>query len=265
MSIPLRQGRLFTRYDRQGATPVVVIGETMARRYWPDEDAVGRKIKLGFVGTPIVREIVGVVGDTRHAGLDSEPRTEIFLPHLQEPYGSMTYVVRTTKDPAMMLQAVKGEVWKVNKDLPFASIATVDTLISRSLGERRFNLILLGSFALIALLLAGVGIYGLISFSISRRTHEIGVRMAMGARTGDILRMVLKEGLMLTVAGVGLGLAASIALTRLLESLLYDTSATDPLTFAVISLVLASVALAACFVPARRATKVDPMVALRYE
>ena len=177
----------------------------------------------------------------------------------------MTYVVRTTKDPASMLQAVKGEVWKVNKDLPFASIATVETLISRTLGERRFNLILLGAFAVIALLLAGIGIYGLISFSISRRGHEFGVRMAMGAQTGDIMKMVLKEGLMLMLAGVGLGLAVSIALTRLLSSLLFGTSATDPLTFVMISVVLAVVALTACFVPARRATKVDPMVALRYD
>jgi putative ABC transport system permease protein len=265
MGIPLRQGRLFTRFDRLGAPPVVLIAEKMARRYWQDEDPVGKKIKLGFVGVPVIREIVGVVGDVRHKGLDSDPRIEIFLPHLQEPYGSMTYVVRTTKDPATTLQAVKGEVWKVNKDLPFASIATVDTLIARTLGERRFNLILLGSFAVIALMLAGVGIYGLISFSISRRVHEFGVRMAMGAQTGDIMKMVLKEGVMLMLAGVGLGFMVSVALTRLLSSLLYGTSATDPLTFVVISIALAVVALTACFVPARRATKVDPMIALRYD
>jgi len=265
MSIPLRSGRLFTRFDRRGAMSVVVIGETMARRFWPDQDPVGKKIRLGFLGQPVVREIVGVVGDARHTGLDSDPRTEIFLPHAQEPYGSMTYVVRTASDPATMLQAVKGEVWAVNKNLPFASIATIDDLVSRSLGERRFNLLLLGAFAIIALTLASVGIYGLISFSTSRRTHEIGVRMALGAADRDIMKLVLKEGLMLTGIGVALGFAAAIALTRLLSSLLFGISATDPLTFIVIPVILAGVALVACFVPARRATKVDPMVALRYE
>jgi putative ABC transport system permease protein len=265
MGIPLRRGRFYTRFDRDGTQPVALIGETMARRFWPDEDPVGKKINLGFLGQPVIREIVGVVGDTHHTGLDSEPRTEVFLPHLQEPYGSMTYVVRTANASSTLLQAVKGEVWAVNKDLPFASIATIDELVSRSLGERRFNLLLLGSFATIALTLASIGIYGLMSFSTSRRTHEIGVRMALGAQTRDVMKLVLKEGLMLTISGVAFGVAASIALTRLLSSLLFGVSATDPVTFAVISVVLAGVALVACFVPAHRATKVDPMVALRYE
>lgn len=265
MGIPLRSGRLFTRFDRDVSQPVVLIGETTARRFWPDEDPVGKKITLAFLGQPKVREIIGVVGDTRHTGLDSNPRTEIFLPHLQEPYGSMTYVVRPARDSAALLQAVKTEVWAVNKDLPFSSVATIDELVSRSLGERRFNLLLLGSFAAIALTLASIGIYGLMSFSTSRRTHEFGVRMALGAQTRDVITLVLREGLVLTMTGVALGLAASIVLTRLLSSLLFGVTATDPVTFAVISLVLAGVALAACFVPAHRATKVDPMVALRYE
>ncbi|HKS42401.1 MAG TPA: ABC transporter permease [Blastocatellia bacterium] len=265
MSIPLRRGRFFTRFDREGAPPVVLIGETLARRYWPNEDPVGKKIKFGFYGEPYIREIIGIVGDARHEGLDSDPRAEIFVPHLQEPYGSMTYVVRTSSDPTLLLQAVKSEIWAVNKNLPFSSVATIDDLVSRSLGERRFNLLLLGSFAAIALMLASVGIYGLISFSTSRRTHEIGVRMALGAQTDDILKMVLKEGMRLAVTGVGLGLAASIALTRLLSSFLFGVSATDPITYAGVSLVLAAVALLACYIPARRAMKVDPMVALRYE
>jgi len=265
MGIPLRSGRLFTRFDRDASQPVALIGETTARRFWPDEDPVGKKITLAFLGQPKVREIIGVVGDTRHTGLDSNPRTEIFLPHLQEPYGSMTYVVRPARESAALLQAVKTEVWAVNKDLPFSSVATIDELVSRSLGERRFNLLLLGSFAVIALALASIGIYGLMSFSTSRRTHEFGVRMALGAQTRDVITLVLREGMVLTLIGVALGLAASIVLTRLLSSLLYGVTATDPATFAVISLVLAGVALAACFVPARRATKVDPMIALRYE
>lgn len=265
MAIPLRSGRLFTRSDREGSQPVALIGETTARRFWPDEDPVGKKIKLAFLGQPKIREIIGVVGDARHTGLDSNPRTEIFLPHLQEPYGSMTYVIRTARESATLLQAVKNEVWAVNKDLPFASIATIDELVSRSLGERRFNLLLLGSFAVIALTLASIGIYGVMSFSISRRTHEFGVRMALGAQTVDVITLVLREGMILTMIGVAVGLAASLALTRLLSSLLFGVTATDPVTFVVISLVLAGVALTACFVPARRATKVDPMIALRYE
>ena len=177
----------------------------------------------------------------------------------------MTYVIRTARESATLLQAVKNEVWAVNKDLPFASIATIDELVSRSLGERRFNLLLLGSFAVIALTLASIGIYGVMSFSISRRTHEFGVRMALGAQTVDVITLVLREGMILTMIGVAVGLAASLALTRLLSSLLFGVTATDPVTFVVISLVLAGVALTACFVPARRATKVDPMIALRYE
>jgi putative ABC transport system permease protein len=265
MGIPLRHGRFFTRFDREGAPPVVLIGETLARRYWPNEDPVGKKIKFGFFGAPFPREIIGIVGDARHKGLDSDPRAEIFIPHLQEPYGSMTYIVRTTGDPSLLLQAVKGEIWAVNKNLPFSSVATIDELVSRSLGERRFNLLLLGSFAAIALALASLGIYGLISFSTSRRTHEIGVRMALGAQTSDILKMVLKEGMTLTITGVGLGLAASIALTRLLSSFLFGVSATDPIVYTGVSLLLAAVALLACYIPARRAMKVDPGVALRYE
>jgi putative ABC transport system permease protein len=265
MGIPLRSGRQFTRFDRDGAQPVVLIGETMARRFWPDEDPVGKRIKLGFLGQPKIREIIGVVGDARHTGLDSNPRTEIFLPHLQEPYGSMTYVVRPRGQSAAPLQEIKSEVWALNKDLPFSSIATLDELVSRSLGERRFNLLLLGSFSLIALTLASIGIYGLMSFSISRRTHEFGVRMALGAQTGDVINLVLREGMVLTVIGVTVGLTASIALTRLLSNLLFGVTATDPATFIVIPLVLAGVALAACLVPARRATRVDPMIALRYE
>ncbi|HYV06473.1 MAG TPA: FtsX-like permease family protein, partial [Blastocatellia bacterium] len=265
LGIPLRRGRFFTSFDRDGAQPVVLISETAARRFWPDEDPVGKKINLDFVGDSKVREIIGVVGDVRHEGLDSDPRTEVFMPHLQAPYGSMTYVVRTTSQPSVSLQAIKNEIWAVNKNLPFSSISTVDELVSRSLGERRFNLILLGAFAGIALTLAGIGIYGLISFSTSRRTHEIGVRIALGAQTRDIMTAVLKEGMLLTTAGLALGLIASIALTRLLSSLLFGITATDPLTFIAISLVLAGVALVACFVPARRATRVDPMIALRYE
>lgn len=265
MGIPLLRGRFYTRFDNQDAAPVLLISEAMARTHWPDEDPVGKKIVINYDQQPVAREIIGVVGDTRHTGLDSGSRPEIYLPHLQSPYGSMTYVVRTTGDPLSLLQAVKNEIWAVNKDQPFSSVSTVEQLVSKSLAERRFNLLLFGSFALIALALAGVGIYGLISFSTSQRTHEIGVRMALGANHKDVMRLVLREGLALTAMGLVTGWVAAFALTRVISSMLFGVSATDPLTFAAVSAVLAAVALTAGYIPARRATRVDPMIALRYE
>jgi putative ABC transport system permease protein len=265
LDIPLRRGRFFTRFDRRDSAPVALVNETMARRYWPGEDPVGRKITASLFGQLINCEIVGVVGDVRHTGLDSEPRPELFRPHLQSAYGSMTYVVRTVGDPLQLLPAVKREVWAVNKNLPFTSTATVAELVSRTLAARRFTLVLLGSFAALALALAAVGLYGLMSFTTRQRTHEIGVRMALGARGRDITRLVVSEGLLLALAGVAVGAAGAWALTRFLGGLLFGVSATDPLVFAALSLLLLAVALVACFVPAWRATRVDPMAALRYE
>jgi putative ABC transport system permease protein len=265
MGIPLLRGRTLTRFDNQDAAQVMLINDAMARRFWPDDDPVGKKLTFRAAGPPVTREIVGVVGDTKQAGLDSNPRPEIFLPHLQSPYGSMTYIVRTTADPVSLLSAVKNEIWSVNKDQPFASISTMEGLVSRSLGDRRFNLILLGAFASIALVLAGVGIYGVISFSTSQRIHEIGVRVALGASRGDIFRLVVRQALILTLAGVGIGLVAALVLTRYFASMLFGVTASDPLTFAGVSLLLCGVAFGASYIPARRAMRVDPMTALRYE
>ncbi len=212
-------------------------------------------------------EIVGVVGDTRTAGLEIEPAPEIFVSHASAigyP-NSMTYFVRTTTDPLRLLPAVKEKIREANKDQAFSGTATIDQLVERSLSRRRFNLLLLASFAVLALILAGVGLYGLISFMTSQRTHEIGIRMAFGADSRDVLKLIIGEGMTLTLAGVAIGLLASLALTRLMESLLFGISATDPVTFVVIAFVLGGVPFLACYIPARRATKVDPMVSLRHE
>jgi putative ABC transport system permease protein len=265
MGIHLKSGRFFNEYDRTGSPLVVLINEAMARRFFPDEDPVGKKITVGSFGRPMSREIVGVVADVRHTGLDSNPRPEFFVPHLQNPFGGMAIVVRTISDPETLLPAAKEQIRAINKDQPFYSINTMDALVSRSLGERRFNLLLLCAFATIALVLAGVGIYGLISFSISQRTHEIGVRMALGARARDITRMILGEGIALALAGVTAGVVGALVLTRLLKGFLFGVTPTDPVTFAAISVLLVALALVASYLPARRATRVDPMVALRYE
>jgi putative ABC transport system permease protein len=265
MNIPLREGRLFSQADREDTTPVVLVNETMARRHWAGESPVGQKISFGEGEERMTFEIVGVVGDVRHEGLDSQPRAEFFMAHAQDSSGSMLFVVRTKGDPQSILQAAKKEIWAVNKDIPFSRAVTMNQLVSKSLGERRFTLLLLSSFAALALLLAAVGIYGLVSFTTGQRTHEIGVRVALGAQPRDIVGMILKQGLWLALAGVGVGLAAALALTRFLRQMLFGVSATDPATFALPALLLCLVALAACYVPARRATKVDPMNALRYE
>jgi putative ABC transport system permease protein len=237
----------------------------MAERHWPLEEPIGKKMTFRVTGQEVKCEVVGVVGDVRPNGFDSEPRQEIYLPYAQSPATLVTWVVRTAGDPVSQLTAIKEKIREANPAQAFLSIATMDQLADRTLGQRRFNLLLLGSFATLALSLAGVGLYGLISFSTAQRTHEIGVRMALGARGGDVQRLVIGQGLRLVLAGIALGLAGALALTRLMGSLLWGISATDPLTFIAISILLFSVAFLACWIPARRATKVDPMVALRYE
>jgi len=264
LKIPLRQGRLFNQTDNAGAAPVTIINESMARSYWPNENPTGKRIAVQW-NQPALREIVGVVADIRHTGLDSAPRPELFLPHLQQPFGSMAFVVRTADDPGTLLPSIKNAIWSVNKNQVIRHIVTLDQLISQTLEDRQFNLLLLGIFAAIALTLALVGIYGLISSSTGQRTQEIGIRMALGAQRGDILKMIMREGAALILLGVGLGLVGAFALTRFLRTLLFGIEPTDPITFLGISLLLVLVALLACYIPARRAMRVDPMAALRYE
>src|SRR5262245_35578624 len=239
----------------------------MAVRNWPDEDPIGKKISFRSYGGDFTAEIIGVVGDAHTAGLEIEPKPEIFVSHASSigyP-NSMTYFVRTATDPLKLLPAVKEKIREVNKEQAFSSVATIDQLVARSLSQRRFNLLILTSFAFLALILAGVGLYGLISFMTAQRTYEVGIRMAFGADQRDVLNLIIGQGMALTLAGVVIGLLASFALTRLIARLLFGISPTDPITFVVIIFVLTAVPLIACYIPARRATKVDPMVALRYE
>ncbi|MGH9751806.1 MAG: ABC transporter permease [Blastocatellia bacterium] len=267
MGVPLARGRLFTEFDKAGAPPVILINETMARRHFPNEDPVGRKVvfrgRQRGQAAPIAFEIVGVVGAVRHEGLDKEPRSEFFQPYPQSPSGSIIFVARTNVDPANLLLTLKARIWEVNATQPIYAASVMADSIDASLKSRRFSLWLLCAFATLALALALVGIYGVMSYATSQRTHEIGVRMALGAASNDIIKLVLRQGMRLTLTGVGAGLLASLALTRLMSGLLYGVNPTDPLTFIAVSLLLAGVALLACYAPARRATKVDPMVALR--
>ncbi|HVG31968.1 MAG TPA: ABC transporter permease [Pyrinomonadaceae bacterium] len=262
LGIPLRRGRDFTKQDVMGTPEVVIINEAMARRFWPDEDAVGGRLRIG---EDAWRTVVGVVGDVRHTGLDEEPKPEMFYPYLQSPLSFMTLMVRSTTDEKALRASIQREIRAVDPDLPVYGIKSMEQMISESVSPRRLNMILLTTFAVVALVMAALGIYGVMAYSVSQRTHEIGIRMALGAQRGDVLKMIVGQGMILTLMGIGIGLAASFGLTRLMRSLLYGVTATDPLTYIAVALVLGTVALMASLIPARRATRVDPMEALRYE
>jgi putative ABC transport system permease protein len=266
LGVPLLRGRALTRFDVKD-TPVVVINETMARRYWPGEEPIGRTISFKSYGGDFTAAIVGIVGDTHTEGLEIDPKPEIFVSYASAigyP-NSMTYFLRTATDPIGLLPAVKQKIREIDRNQTFSTAASIDQLLERSLNQRRFNLALLGSFALLALVLAGIGLYGLVSFSTAQRTREIGVRVAFGAQRFDVLSMIIGQGMTLTLVGIVSGFVAALALTRLMDSLLFRVSKTDPVTFIVIAFVLAAVPLIACYIPAWRATRVDPIVALRYE
>jgi putative ABC transport system permease protein len=265
MAIPLRTGRPLAERDTEEAPKVVLINETMARALWPKQDPLGKRIK--FPGSERYpeswRAIVGVVADVAQYALDRRPPMQIYLPDAQYPASYMTLVVRTESDPAGFVPGVRNEVRALDKEQAVFSIATLEELIGASIALRRFLMLLLLSFAAVALGLAAVGIYGVMSYAVRRRTREIGIRMALGAQASDVLRLVVGQGLRLVLSGVLIGLVAAFSLTRLLSTLLFEVSATDPLTFALIALLLTVIALLACWIPARRATKVDPMIALR--
>jgi putative ABC transport system permease protein len=261
LDMPLVQGRQFNEQDKADGLPVAIVNETMARRFWPNEDPLGKRFNFGAGGRWWT--VVGVVRDSRRQGLDAPIRIESFLPHTQRPLSAMEVVLRTTDNPLAMTRTVRSAVWSLDGELPVSEIQTVEEMLGARVAPRRFNLLLLGLFALVAMLLAAVGIYGVMSYSVTQRTHEIGIRMALGAGQSDVLKLVVGHGMVLTLLGVAVGLTAAVALTRLLTTLLFGVSATDPLTFGLIALLLLVVALLACWLPARRATKVDPMIALR--
>src|SRR5262245_11647161 len=263
IGIPLIKGRLFNERDQLNTPRVFIINQTMARRFWPDQDPIGKQIKTD-ANSP-VGTVIGVVGDAKHYLLEEEAQPQMYEAYSQAPGIFATVVVRTTVEPMSLAEPVRQAVWKVDSDQPMWKLRTLESLIDRSMADKRFLMVLMGVFAALAMALTVIGLYGVMSYAVSQRTQEIGIRMALGAGARDIQRMVLRQGMTLVLIGVAIGLAASWTLTRLMANLLFGVSATDPLTFSSIPLLLAVVALLACWIPARRATKVDPIVALRYE
>jgi len=270
IGIALREGREFNDSDNADSMPVAIINETMARGYWPNESALGKRFKHGrAASTRPWMTIVGIVADVRQMGVDVPVKAEMYMPFRQAGsqywYAPRDLVIRTLGNPTSLAAAVTAKVREVDPDQPVSNIRTMEQVLGDEIQQRRTGTTLLGVFAALAVMLAALGIYGVLSYLVTQRTPEFGVRMALGARSGDILRLVLKRGMSLALAGVAIGLAASFALTRLMQSLLFEVSSSDPATFAALALVLSGVAFAACYIPARRATRVDPMVALRYE
>jgi putative ABC transport system permease protein len=270
LRIPLLRGRGFFPSDDARGGQVVIINQTMARMFWLNQDPVGQRIWIGKpMGPewtePSPREIVGVVGDIHGESLASTPNPTMYVPYAQRPIVQAYFVVRTRQAPLATVPEVQKALHQVDADLPLAQLKTMEEVISDSVIDWRFRTILLSSFGALAVAIAAVGVYGVISYSVEQRTHEIGVRVALGARREDVFKHVVGQGLKLTLLGIAIGIVGAVALTRLLSSLLYGVRPDDPATFIVVSLILTSVALLACYVPARRATKIDPMVALRYE
>jgi putative ABC transport system permease protein len=277
MGIRLLRGRFLEDSDQERARPVTVINETLARAYWPNEDPLGRRFRLldapSEDAKTVYLTVVGVVADAKNNSLTEAAEKEAYVPMRQRTVAiagmgyaqQMALAVRTSVEPMNLTNAIRQAVSEIDRNVPITETRTMEQILASVTTQPRFNTILLGIFAAVALALAGVGIYGVLSYSVTQRTREIGIRIALGARRGAVLWLVVRQGMLLALLGVAIGLAASFALTHLMAGLLYGVSATDPATFAIIALILTGVAFVACFVPAQRATKVDPIVALRHE
>ncbi|HXM45259.1 MAG TPA: FtsX-like permease family protein [Bryobacteraceae bacterium] len=266
MGMRIVAGRGFTRAEAEKPNPAeVIVNESLARRLWPKQDPLGKAIRSSADTGPDAwrRVVIGVVADSRQLGLDSPPRPEMFFPSRSQ-FPNLALIVRTAGDPLRMASAVTAQVWAIDKDQPVHDVQAMDHVVDDSISQRRFNMLLLAIFAATALVMAAVGIYGVLAYAVSRRTQEIGIRMALGAQTRDVFRLIGREGLVLVVMGIGIGLAGALLLMRLMSSLPFGVGPTDAATFTAVPAILAAVALLACYVPARRAARVDPTVALRY-
>lgn len=264
MRVTMLKGRDFTAQDTKQSSPVVIINEAMAQHFWPNEEALGKYIKIDY-DQGVAREIVGVVSNVKNYGLDAAPKPEMYVSQIQFPFAGTFLVVRSNSDPKSLSAPITQAVISIDKDEPIYNIKTMEEVLDNSLARQRFNMLLMTCFAVVAAILAAVGLYGVMAYSVSQRTHELGIRMALGAQRSNILKLVVVHGLKLAAIGVAIGLFGAFALTRVIESLLFGISTTDPTTFGAIALLLLLVSLLSSFIPARRATKVDPMTALRYE
>jgi putative ABC transport system permease protein len=265
MGISILKGRGFSEQDKAGSTPVIIVNDTMARRFWPNGDAVGKRLR--FSGPPERNpwmEIVGIAQDVKH-DLSLPVISDYYLPHAQDPWNAMVLVARTSAEPASVSDSIRQQVAAIDKDQPVFDVKTMREVRAISVALYSFGSATMGIFAVIALVLAAIGIYGVMAFAVTQRTQEIGIRMALGAHTRDVLKLIVKSGMWLAIIGACAGLAGAFAITRLMSSLLFGVSPTDLLTFGLVTAGLLMVALLACYIPARRATKVDPLVALRYE
>jgi putative ABC transport system permease protein len=266
MNIPLLKGRAFTETDNETGEKVALINDTLARKYWPGENPIGKRINTGFEGKGVWVTVVGVVGDIKQQSLRVPTVPEMYRPFFQHTsLPPLTIMVRTSTALSVLAPSIRAAVWSIDNNVPITDLQPMTAVVARSISQPRSTMLLLSAFAGIGLALGIIGIYGVISYSVAQRTHEIGVRMALGAQSTDVLKLVVTQGLKLTLIGSALGLMGAFAVTRLMSSLLFGVSASDPATFGVVTLCLTAVALLASYIPARRATKVTPMTALRYE
>jgi putative ABC transport system permease protein len=265
MRIPLKRGRLFTEQEGTEMRHVVVVNEEFARVNLPGQDPIGKRVTIAMKEENVPTEIIGVVGNNKHMGMDAEAEPMAFWPHPELANSNMTIAIRTKGEPLSVAAAARNVIRNIDPEQPLGEISTMNALMAKSIAKSRFNATLLAVFSLVALVMAAVGIYGVISYTVQLRTHEIGVRMALGAQRADVLRLIVKQGIALGLIGVGVGLVAAFALTRLVASLLFEVTATDKTTFGLVATGLFLVTLIACYLPARRATRVNPLVALRYE